>query len=119
MDLLLFLHQRRIQTEEEEEQEEVNQPRQRRPRQLLDRVNPIEAFTDYDFLKFYRLSKQTVIELAQIVSPLLEKPNNRGLPLNPLQCVCLTLSFLASAAFQRITGRLIGKQTKFLLLLSF
>lgn len=110
MDLLLLIHRRQIQIEDDE-QEEVNQPRPRRPRQLLDRVNPIEAFTDYDFLKFYRLSKQTVIELAQLVSPLLDKPNNRGLPLNPLQCVCLTLSFLASAAFQRITGRLMGKCT--------
>ena len=108
MDLLLLSRRRRFQIEEEEEEEEDEQ-RPRLPRQLLDRVNPLEAFTDYDFIKFYRLSKQTVIELAQIVTPLLEKPNNRGLPLSPLQCICLTLSFLGSAAFQRITGRLIGK----------
>jgi hypothetical protein len=78
------------------------------PRQLLDRVNPLEAYSDYDFLKFFRLSKETILDLCHTISPLLEKPSNRGLPLNPIQCVCLTLSFLASASFQRITGRLMG-----------
>ena len=103
MNLVLLIRRRQNQLEDQEEEEEEEQQRPRMPRQLLDRVNPLEAFTDYDFLKFYRLSKATVIDLAEIVTPLLDKPNNRGLPLSPLQCVCLTLSFLASAAFQRIT----------------
>jgi hypothetical protein len=47
----------------------------------------LEDYSDYDFLKFFRLSKKTVCDLTDIVAPLLERPHNRGLPLNPLQQV--------------------------------
>jgi hypothetical protein len=84
MNHLDLIIQRRNRLEEEEENE---QPRQ--IRELLDRSNPLEDYSDYDFQKFYRLSKRSVLDLTEIVTPLLERSNNRGLPLSPLQQVRL------------------------------
>ena len=81
MDPLLLYLQRRQNQEDEEE------VRPRQIRELLDRSNPLEDYSDYDFLKFFRLSKKTVCDLTDIVAPLLERPHNRGLPLSPLQQV--------------------------------
>jgi len=78
----LLLYLRRQQDQEDEEEE-----RPRQIRELLDRSNPLEDYSDFDFLKFFRLSKKTVCDLTDIIAPLLERPHNRGLPLNPLQQV--------------------------------
>ena len=54
------------------------------------------------------MSKEGARNLAERLDVHLRHESNRGLPLTPLQCVCLTLAQLGGAHFQRIEGLVDG-----------
>ncbi|KAG0426058.1 hypothetical protein HPB47_026812 [Ixodes persulcatus] len=73
-------------------------------RNLSDRLNPMELYSDRQFLARYRFTKATVRELLTLL-PLQQSGDNRGLPLTPLLLLLVTLRFYGAGTFQTaITG---------------
>ncbi len=66
------------------------------------RVDPRDALRDYEFKQHFRFNKENATRLADMLH--LERDNNRGLPLTPIQQVCITLGTFAGRHFQRISG---------------
>lgn len=62
--------------------------------------NPMRFYTDHEFKKRYRFSKETV---QHIILPLLDNIqyiNRRGLPVSPLMMLLISLRFYATGTFQ-------------------
>ena len=51
----------------------------------------------------YRFDKETVVRLTEQL-PNLERPNDRGRPLTPIQQVCITLGYFGGGQLTRIAG---------------
>lgn len=70
-------------------------------RYIRDGQNPFEFYSELDFKKRYRFSKNSVLYgiLPKIEENLL-KVNNRGLPIAPVFQVLICLRFYAAASFQ-------------------
>ena len=72
-------------------------------RRLRDRLNPLEEFDEENFRRQFRLRKDSVITLADILKYDLQHQTKRGLPLSPVQYVLVklrpTLRFYATASF--------------------
>lgn len=75
-------------------------------RSLRDRENPMELYSNEQFVARYRFSKETVRELL-LMLPLEASDHNRGLPLTPMQQLLLALRFYGAGTFQVIAGDLI------------
>ncbi|CAN8008555.1 unnamed protein product [Ixodes pacificus] len=75
-------------------------------RNLSDRLNPMELYSDRQFLARYRFTKATVRELLTLL-PLQQSGDNRGLPLTPLLQLLVTLRFYGAGTFQMVTGDLV------------
>lgn len=70
-------------------------------RYIRNAANPFEFYTDHHFKQRYRFSKIVVRDIIlPLVQDELSKPNQRGLPLSPIQQVFITLRFYATASFQ-------------------
>ena len=67
-----------------------------------ERISPIDVLTDFSFKRQFRFDKDNVVRLTNMLD--LEKDNNRGLPLTPVQSVCLTLNHFAGAHFNRVSA---------------
>ncbi|KAK8766335.1 hypothetical protein V5799_006885 [Amblyomma americanum] len=76
-------------------------------RALRDRINPLEHFSDGEFLSRYRFSKDTVRELLKCL-PMEESVSNRGHPLPPMLQLAIALRFYGSGTFQVVTGDLVN-----------
>ncbi|XP_063220149.1 putative nuclease HARBI1 [Bacillus rossius redtenbacheri] len=74
-------------------------------RYLRDGQNPCEFFSDIEFVKRFRFSKQIVMDT---IVPLVAADNNdrRGLPLPPVLKVVIALRFYGSNSFQNVCGDL-------------
>ena len=73
----------------------------------------IKTFNDLIFIHLslsrqYRLTKQGVLHLTDMIGDNLQFRNQWGNPLTPLQQVCLTMTFFASGTFQRTAGFISG-----------
>ena len=66
------------------------------------RSDPTEYLTDFEFKRHFRFNKESVRRLAEMLD--LEPPNNRGLPLSPLQSTCIALNHFAGAHFTRVSA---------------
>ncbi|KAH8021995.1 hypothetical protein HPB51_020605 [Rhipicephalus microplus] len=80
----------------------VSIPRQ----QLRDRLNPMEHFTDSEFLARYRFTKSSVKKLLEGL-PFQESCSNRGHPLPPVMQLLITLRFYGAGTFQVVMGDLV------------
>ena len=80
----------------------------RRVRHLRDRFNPLEEYDDEDFRLRFRLRKDSVSDLANILDKDLKHQTRRGLALTPMQQVLIALRFYATGTFQRVIGDLFG-----------
>ena len=89
-------------------QQWANNRRLRRIRHLRDRLNPLEEFDDENFRRGFRLRKDSVIILTDILKDDVQHQTRRGLPLTPVQQVLVTLSFYVTASFQKVIGDLFG-----------
>ena len=59
--------------------------------------------SDYNFRQHFRFNKETVTRLTNLLSDDLSHENDRGLPVPPLHPVCIYLSHMGGAEFQRMT----------------
>ncbi|KAH7968800.1 hypothetical protein HPB52_011308 [Rhipicephalus sanguineus] len=77
------------------------------PRPLLrDRSNPMEDFTDSEFLARFRFTKSSVIKLLECL-PLEESCSDRGHPLPPMIQLLIALRFYGAGTFQVVAGDLV------------
>ncbi|GBP54635.1 Putative nuclease HARBI1 [Eumeta japonica] len=74
------------------------------PRNIRNRRNPFEMFTDEEFQKRYRFDKNTVIFINEIISPDLAPVSNRKCTLSVLEQLFITLRFYATGTFQIVVG---------------
>lgn len=75
-------------------------------RHLVDRENPMELYSEGEFLQRFRFTKNTVRSIMDQLS-LPESTDNRGHPLPPLLKLLVTLRFYGAGAFQTVIGDLV------------
>jgi hypothetical protein len=68
------------------------------------RTDPRLVMNDGDFKRHFRFSKESATKLTEMLHDDLNYENNRGLPLSPIQQVCLALNNFAGNSFQRISA---------------
>ena len=81
-------------------------------RNLVDRQNPLEHFSDVEIFTNFRFRRDTLLDIVNLLQPHLHRPNNRGQPLPPLFQLLLALKFLATNSFHLVTGQALGLSTK-------
>ena len=74
----------------------------------MDRFNPLEDYNDEAFRLRFRLRKDSVNDVVQILEKDLQHQTRRGLLLTPMQQVRIALRFYATGIFQRVIGDLFG-----------
>lgn len=77
-------------------------------RQLRDRSNPIEEFSDVEFSKRFRFSKVSFLYILNIVSENLKVSCERSYSIPPRLQLLITLRFYATGTFQMTDGDLFG-----------
>ena len=78
------------------------QRRARAPAVRLHHLDPSEELSDAVFKRHYRFDKAGVRRIAGVLN--LERDNDRGRPLTPLQQVCLALNFYGGGHYTRVAG---------------
>ena len=91
-DLVEFLDM----IENEDFEREPQPPR----RYVRDAENPMEFYSDNEFVKRYRFSKNTVSESILPLLQFREQRTQRGLPLPPILQILCALRFYATGDFQ-------------------
>ncbi|XP_065295942.1 putative nuclease HARBI1 [Dermacentor albipictus] len=76
-------------------------------RNLRDRLNPLELYSDEEFRSRYRFSKQSIVLLLKELR-LNRNDDKRGEPLPPVLKLLITLRFYASGAMQTVVGDLVN-----------
>lgn len=70
-------------------------------RYIRNATNPFEFYSNNQFKQRYRFSKEIITDvILPLVQDELQKPNQRGLPVSPIQQVLITLRFYATASIQ-------------------
>jgi len=82
----------------DEEYEDVGPSRVYRQRE-----SPFESLTELEFRRHFRFSKANVLRLTEFME-IPRAASNRGLPLSPELSMCLFLSHVGGAHFNRVTG---------------
>ena len=72
-------------------------------RTYRERVSPFESLPDLEFRRHFRFSKENVVRLTDFMN-IPRSRNNRGLPISPELSMCLYLSHVGGAHFNRVTG---------------
>ena len=80
------------------------QQRQQHPKTFKKRIDPRTVMTDAEFKRHFRFSKESVGRLTDMLHDDLVFETNRGLPVPPLQSVCIALNHYSGGNFQRISG---------------
>ena len=71
-------------------------------------ANPLEEFDEEEFRKRFRLRKDSVIRLSNILKGSLQHQTRRGLPLSPMQQLLVALRCYATGSFERVIGDTFG-----------
>lgn len=75
----------------------------RPPRAAKERVNFLEVLPDAEFKRHFRFSKNTVVDIANMLEPdIILDP--RGEPMSPVEQVCAALCHYGGGHYQRVTG---------------
>ncbi|KOB64434.1 hypothetical protein OBRU01_23595, partial [Operophtera brumata] len=74
------------------------------PRNLRQRRNPFEMFSDEEFISRYRFNKHTVIHVSDIISTALAPLTHRKYTLSVLEQIFITLRYYATETFQVMVG---------------
>lgn len=77
------------------------------PPTMKDRENPMETYTNTEFIVRFRFAKETVRHLLEMQS-LPTKSDGRGSPMPPMLQHMTTLRFYGAATFQRVAGDLVN-----------
>jgi hypothetical protein len=76
-------------------------------RRFRDRLDPLDL-SDQEVLERYRLPRQPLLELIEMLRPGLQRPTRRNNSISVELQVCLTLRFLATGSFMRVVGDVFG-----------
>lgn len=66
------------------------------------RIDPTYQLSDFEFKRHFRFNKESVNRLAGMLD--LERPSGRGVPLTPVQTLCIALNHFGGAHFNRISA---------------
>lgn len=82
--------------------EEIDDIPMRAPKRYFrDYQNPFECYSDWEFKRRYRFSKNSVLfGILPLIEEDLAKINNRGLPISPVLQLLICLRFYSTASFQ-------------------
>ena len=69
-----------------------------------DRFNPLQFYDGVEFWNLFRFTKNHVLDLTNLVAPLVEHGTGRNYALSPLHRVCIRLQFFATGCFQMSVG---------------
>ncbi|XP_029179206.1 putative nuclease HARBI1 [Nylanderia fulva] len=104
-DINLFESSDSSSDEENDENEEIGIIREKR--YVRDAINPFTAYREHEFHIRYRFSKNSVMHgLLPLVINGLTKPDNRGLPIEPVIQLLICLRYYATSSFQKVNGDL-------------
>ena len=79
-----------------------------RPRIFRDRTNPLDVYDDLDILRRFRMTRDTVVQVIDLISEDITHPTDRNRAISPtLQTMC-ALRYYATGNFQRVSGDIIG-----------
>ncbi|XP_066590863.1 putative nuclease HARBI1 [Prorops nasuta] len=91
--------------------EEYSGSIRRHKRYLRDAINPFESYDERNFKLRYRFSKEsTMYGLLPLIEHYLKKPDRRGLPVEPVIQLLITLRYFATNTFQRVSADLVNLQ---------
>ena len=86
------------------EYEQLGQRRPSKPRVYLPREDPRVSLSDFEFKKHFRFNKDSVGRLTELLHDDLVFDTKRGLPVPPIQQVCIALNHYGGGHFQRISA---------------
>jgi hypothetical protein len=75
---------------------------------LWERVDPLTHYNDVDFHQNFRFTKENLQKVVDLIKDDIEFHTKRGCPLNPVQQICLAMTFFASGSFQHVSGYMAG-----------
>ena len=73
-----------------------------RQRIFRDRLNPMEAYSDLDFISRYRITKYMFVDLLNKISLKLHRSTTRYHSIAPTTLLAVALQFIATGTFQTI-----------------
>ena len=91
------------------EQQQQQQARERKQRVYKPRLDPRQTMGDSEFKRHFRFSKESVGRITDLLEEDLVFESNRGLPVPPVQQVCIALNSFAQKCFLTVTGGTVGK----------
>ena len=74
----------------------------RSQRVFRDRLNPMEAYSDFDFIARYRITKYMFVNLLNKISIKLHRSTARSHSIAPTTQLAVALQFLATGTFQTV-----------------
>ena len=80
----------------------------RRERVFRDRQNPLDAYNDEEIRERYRLSRQLIMDLYDVIGEDLEPSTNRNHAIPGMLQIFIALRYYACGSFQNVIGDSIG-----------
>ena len=77
-------------------------------RNIRDRLNPMQFYSNSEFLQRYRFTKESVIYLSGRIGPAIKHRSERNAAVPPLLQLLVALRFYATGCFQMVDGDLFG-----------
>ena len=81
--------------------EEMSSPTRRH---IQDRNNPLETLSDKECVQRYRMNRDGIMDICQLLDEDLRRPTKRANALPTILQVCSALRFFSQGAFYRVTG---------------
>lgn len=76
----------------------------RRNRIFRDRLNPLDAYNDTEIVARYRLSRQLIMALYDLIGPNIEPETHRSHAIPGMLKIFVALRYYASGSFQNVMG---------------
>ena len=76
----------------------------RRQRIFRDRLNPLDAYSDVEFIARYRIRREMFLELHDKIETFMSRSTSRSHSLSVTTQLAVTLQFLATGSFQTVVA---------------
>lgn len=73
-----------------------------------DRNNPIDWYTHHEFLNRYRMSKESMNYVLQLIMTSIQRPTRRRHALPAVIQLCITIRFYCTGSYQAVLGDFVG-----------
>ena len=98
--MAVFLHIRN--------EERAKNRRVMKPRIFRDRLHPLDAYDDEEIRKRYRLTRQLILTLHDMIQHEIEPQTNRNMAVPAILQIFIALRYYACGSFQVVVGDSIG-----------